>query len=61
MTKYFAIVEDVQCYEVWIELPDELSEEERNDRIMDHLSEHRDTCWKSGQETIVALDKVDTP
>lgn len=58
MAKYFAIVEDVQTYEVWIEVPDGLTEEEVEERIFEELGDNRDKYWKEGQESIVALDKL---
>lgn len=56
--QYFAIVQDVQTYEVRIELPASLTQEERDEAIMEHLSEHRDQCWTAGEESIVAVDEV---
>lgn len=58
MPKYHVIIEDVQGYEFTIELPEGLTEEERNERLIDYLCENRDTCWRDGEEMIVAIDQI---
>jgi hypothetical protein len=58
MPKYHIIVEDVQVYDFTIAIPATLTEDEREDFIWEHLSEHRDTCWRCGEEIIVAVDEV---
>ena len=58
MPKYHIIVEDVQVYDFTIAIPATLTLEEREDFIWTHLAEHRDKCWRSGEELIVAMDEV---
>jgi hypothetical protein len=58
MPKHHIIIEDVQVYDFIIEIPDGLTEEQLEDHIWDHLGEHRDECWRSGEETIIANDKL---
>lgn len=58
MPKYHIIVEDVQVYRFTIELPNAVTDHEREDFIWDYLGEHRDECWSSGEESIVAMDEV---
>jgi hypothetical protein len=56
VTRYHVIIEDVQTYDFTIELPDHLTEEQRDEAIMDYCAEHRDETWRAGQENIVACD-----
>lgn len=58
MPKYHVIIEDVQGYEFTIELPEGLTDEERNERLIDYLCENRDKCWRDGEEMIVAIDQI---
>ncbi len=58
MPKYHVIVEDNQCYDFTLDVPEGLTEEERDEFIMDYLSDNRDEAWRSGQENIVAIDPL---
>jgi hypothetical protein len=58
MKRYHVIIEDVQCYEFTIELSDHLTEEQRDEAIMDYCAENRCDVWRSGGETIVACDEL---
>lgn len=58
MPKYHIIIEDVQVYDFTIAIPATLSQEEREDFIWDYLAEHRDKCWRSGEESIVVCEEV---
>lgn len=59
MPKYHIIVEDVQVYEFTFEIPDDLTPEEREEYIWEELAENRDAHWKSGEESIVVMEKVE--
>jgi hypothetical protein len=58
MPKYQIHVEDINDYVFVLEVPDDLTGEEREDFIFEYLSNNRDKCWHSGEEAIVAMDMV---
>ena len=51
-------MEDVQVYRFTIELPNAVTDHEREGFIWDYLSEHRDQCWIAGDESIVVMEQV---
>jgi hypothetical protein len=59
MQKYRIIAEDVNTYDFVVEVPDELTGEEREEFIFEYLSNNRDKCWRSGEDVIVAMDMVE--
>lgn len=61
MKQYRVIIEDNQTYDFTIELPHTLNEDEIDEAIWDYLAEHRDECWRSGEERIVACDDISDP
>ena len=58
MPKYHIIVTDNQVYDFNMVIPDGVTDEERDQLILEHLSDYRDVCWRSGEETIEAIDKL---
>lgn len=60
MPKYRAIIEDVQVYAFLVDVPEGLTEDQVEDHILNYLSENRDTCWRSGEENIVVVEKIHT-
>jgi hypothetical protein len=58
MPKYHIIVSDVQAYDFYVDAPAGLSEDALEDFIWDFLADNRDAAWKSGEETIDAIDLV---
>jgi len=58
MPMYHIIIKDVQVYDFTIAIPATLTVEEREEFIWEELAENRDAHWKSGEESIVVMEKV---
>ena len=58
MKKYHVIASAWYAYDFELELPDTLTEEERDEQIMDYLSDHKDECYRDDGEEIDAIDDI---
>ena len=56
--RFHVVIEDVQTYDFVIEVPDDYTEEDAHSFAEDYCAEHRDECWKSGEEQIVKFTQI---
>lgn len=58
MKKYHVLMSAWYAYDFEIELPDTLTEDERDAAIFEYCADHRDECWRDDGEEITAIDDI---